>query len=530
VEHRICDVLVIGSGAAGLRAAAAARQAGARVLVVSRGAPGKAGATILSGGAFAGSRDGEPPAGHLERTLNTGRGLNQRSLAEVLAAEAPDRLKELVAWGFDGVFHDGYLFSRGRAPVWGERIVRCLVERNRALGSEFQPGLAIAHLRMEEGGGLATAWATASGKPQTIGARAIVLATGGAGGLYARHDNPRGIVGEGYALALRAGAVLQDMEFVQFYPLGLAEPGLPRHMVPPRLGDHGRLANDAGEDIYEKYGITERPAAEKARDRLSQALFKEIYREGRRVRLDLTGVSEERWTSDPLSASTLGTIGKRCGACRRPLMVAPMAHHTMGGVHIDPRGATSVPGLFAAGEVAGGLHGANRMGGNALSETLVFGKRAGEAAAEWAAAHPKTPPAAAGASPADRSAMPAGGVPVSVISGMKRRLGMVLWEDGGVIRNRAGLERALNSVGALEAELQASRGSGTPPCGPARVLSLTAGIETGRLILQAALRRTESRGAHYREDHPETDDSRWLGHLRVHLSEDGRYNWFFKKL
>lgn len=523
MEHRICDVLVIGSGAAGLRAAAAAKEAGAQVLVVSRGAPGKGGATIVSGGAFAGSPDGEPPAGHLERTLQAGRGLNQRSLAETLAQEAPDRLKELVEWGFEGGFHNGYLYSRGRAPVWGDKIVRCLVERNRALGTEFQSGVAVAELRIEEGVGRAIAYATASGRRHAIDARAVVLATGGAGGLYARHDNPRGIVGEGYALALRAGALLQDMEFVQFYPLGLAEPGLPRYMVPPRLGDHGRLYNDAGEDIYEKHGIVERPAAEKARDRLSQALFKEIFREGRTVWLDLTGVSEERWKSDPLSASTLGTIGRRCGAGRRPLRIAPMAHHTMGGVCIDSRGATTVPGLFAAGEVTGGLHGANRMGGNALSETLVFGKRAGEAAAEWAAAHSKPRRRAFGESPQEPAAGPFDPNAASILSGLRQRLGRILWEEGGILRNRQGLERALNAVAAIAAELPA----GLPPV---QVLSLAAGIETAQLILTAALRREESRGAHYREDYPETDDRRWLGHLRVHLSEEGGRDWFFKKL
>lgn len=529
MDHRSCDVLVIGSGAAGLRAAAAARQAGAHVLIVSRGSPGKASATVVSGGVFAGSRDDESTAGHLQRTLQAGRGLNQRALAEVLVEEAPALLRELVDWGFEGGFHNGYLFSGGRAPIWGENIIRCLVDRNLALGSEFQSGLAVTDIRVVEGVGLATGYATATGRRQFIGARAIVLATGGAGGLYARNDNPRGIVGEGYALALRAGALLQDMEFVQFYPLGIAEPGLPRHMVPPRLGDHGRLYNDAGEDMYEKYDISERPAAEKARDRLSQALFKEIYREGRAVWLDLTGVSEERWTSDPLSASTFSTIGKRCGACRRPLRVAPMAHHTMGGVCIDGRGATSVPGLFAAGEVTGGLHGANRMGGNALSETLVFGKRAGEAAAEWAGAHSKI----AIKGPGKLSITPANVPPAADaapnISALWPRLGKILWEDGGIIRSRAGLQRALHAVAAIEEELQASAGR-TAASRSARVMHLEAGLAASRLILQAALRRTESRGAHFREDFPATDDSRWLGHLRVRLSIDGKHDWIFKKL
>jgi len=529
MDHRICDVLVIGSGAAGLRAAAAAKQAGAHVLIVSRGAPGKASATIVSGGVFAGSRDDESTAGHLERTLLAGRGLNERALAEILAEEAPARLKELVDWGFDASFHNGYLFSRGRAPIWGEKIIRCLIDRNLALGSEFQSGLAVDDIRVVEGVGLVTGYATGTGRRQSIGARAVVLATGGAGGLYARHDNPRGIVGEGYALALRAGALLQDMEFVQFYPLGLAEPGLPRYMVPPRLGDYGRLYNDAGEDIYEKYGIAERPAAEKARDRLSQALFKEIYREARLVWLDLSGVSEARWMSDPLSASTLGTIGKRCGACLRPLRVAPMAHHTMGGVVIDGRGATSVPGLFAAGEVTGGLHGANRMGGNALSETLVFGKRAGEAAAEWAGAHSEIAIKRPGKISITPANVPPAADAAPNISALWPRLGKILWEDGGIIRSRAGLQRALHAVAAIEEELQASAGR-TAASRSARVMHLEAGLAASRLILQAALRRTESRGAHFREDFPATDDSRWLGHLRVRLSKDGKHDWVFKKL
>ena len=509
------DVLVVGSGAAGLRAALAARERGARVTVLCKGSPGKGSATIVSGGVFAGSPPGEPVEDHLARTLQAGRGLNLPELARVLAAEAPERLRELVGWGLRSDYRQGYLFSRGRAPVWGEEIIRCLVERNRAAGTEFVAGVVAGELRCEEGFSLLRGFRPQTGEWLRLGARAVVLACGGAGGLFARHDNPRGIVGEGYALALNAGALLQDMEFVQFYPVGLAEPGLPRHLVPPRLVDRGRLANDRGEDIYAKYAITELPAAERSRDRLSQALFVEA-REGRAVLLDLSGVTEPDWTSDPLSASVLGTIGRRCGALQRPLRVAPMAHHTMGGVVIDPAGATSVPGLFAAGEVTGGLHGANRMGGNALAETLVFGRRAGESAAEWAARGGRAAPGAEDGAPARGVARAA--APRMTAAEVGRRLGQIMWQEGGIVRTRAGLERALSAVEELHGVARAGGG--------AAWLRAQAALTAAGLVLEAALRRTESRGAHFREDFPQADDARWLGHLRVRQTAAGR-EWSF---
>ncbi len=266
----------------------------------------------------------------------------------------------------------------------GEELVRCLLKRNNELGTRFTGNMLVADLVAHRGAigvngydEVAQAWVA-------LTAKALVLATGGAAALYHRHDNPKRMLGDGYRLALEAGATLQDMEFVQFYPLALAEPGHPPLVIPPRLADCGRLLNGRGEDLLEKYGIDERPAAERARDRLSQALFKEIYRDGLDVWLHLQGLSDENWQIDPFSSALRHLLGERYGARRRPLRVAPVAHHVMGGVSIDHRGVTTVPGLFAAGEVAGGLHGANRMGGNALSETLVFGARAGTAAAEWA--------------------------------------------------------------------------------------------------------------------------------------------------
>lgn len=385
MEHLSCDVLIIGSGAAGLMAAISAQEMGFEVCVVSKGSPGKATCTWLSGGVMAGTPSDAEPDEHRERTLQTGRGINQRELVEVLVAETPQRLRELVSWRLRAEFHGGYLYAQGPPPALGAEIVRCLLQRNKTLGARFMGNLLVTDLLVQEGFAGVSTYARESKVWLALTAKAVVLASGGAAALYLRHDNPAGILGDGYRLALQAGATLQDMEFVQFYPLALAEPGMPPLVILPRLADCGRLVNNRKEDVLEKHGIDERPAAERARDRLSQALFRETYRYGQEVWLDLRELSENQWRIDPFSAAIRPILGERYGAMHRPVRVAPAAHHIMGGVRIDPSGATSIPGLFAAGEITGGLHGANRMGGNALSETLVFGARAGSAAAAWAA-------------------------------------------------------------------------------------------------------------------------------------------------
>ncbi len=353
MQQFACDVLVLGSGAAGLRAAISARQAGSDVLVLTKAAPGKATCTGLSGGVMRGA-GGPGQSGNLERTLLAGRGINQSELAGILCEEAPARLNELMGWGIKAAVRDGFLFARGRPPVMGEEIVRCLIRKNMELGTRFMGKVTAADLVMENGVAGLIGFEQQSGGWLTFSAGAVVLATGGAAALYFRHDNPGRMLGDGYVLAIEAGALLQDMEFVQFYPVCLAEPGHAPLVIPPRLADRGLLVNDGGEDILKKYGIDERPAAEGARDRLSQALFREIYQNGHGIFLDLRGVIEEKWQDDPFSASLRHILGDRLGALERPLRVAPAAHHTMGGVRIDGRGATSVPGLFAAGEVTGG--------------------------------------------------------------------------------------------------------------------------------------------------------------------------------
>lgn len=526
MEHLSYDVLVVGSGAAGLRAAISAREKSLEVCVISKGKPGKGTCTFKSGGVFAGTRDGTSTDNHLRRTLKAGRGINQKELVEILVEEGPMRLKELMEWGIKAKLYHGYLFSSGRPPIWGEEIVRCLLIKSKALGIKLIGGLSVTNLKMEQGAVCAVVHSADSGKWFAIRADAVILATGGAGALYLRHDNPQRILGDGYFLALEAGAVLQDMEFVQFYPLCLAEPGHPPFLIPPRLADSGSLLDSRGDEILEKYGIHERPAGERARDQLSQALFNEIHRKGKEVWLDLRVISEDAWCADPFSASTLEILGKRYGALHRLVRVAPAAHHIMGGVRIDTQGATSVPGLFAAGEVTGGLHGANRLGGNALTETLVFGSRAGEAAAAWAkdsvgdknkillkeldALGPESQPNEARLN----------------LTQLRKRLRKILWEEGGIRRNKQGLTRALDEVKAIQNEAL-GLSLGENPLLVQRILELRSGARTATIILQGALRREESRGAHFREDFPDQNDERWVGHLQVYLTPEKEQVWTF---
>ena len=454
----------------------------------------------------------------------------RRILVEILVEEAPLRLDELMRWGIHADVINGYLYAKGRPPVLGEEIVRCLLRRNEALGTRFWGNLLVTDVLVGNDVAGVNAYEKSSGEWVVLTAGAVIIATGGASALYLRTDNPRRILGDGYRLAIEAGAMLQDMEFVQFYPLCLSEPGATALVIPPRIADRGRLINDDKEDILEKYGITERPAGERARDLLSQALFKEVYRNGKNVWLDLRHLSEEDWRVDPFAASLRGLLCKRHGAGERPLRVAPAAHHSMGGAKIDATGATSVPGLFAAGEAAGGLHGANRMGGNALSETRRLwsqgGKRSGclgkssrvvedrqdllkelgERARKWSC-----------------------GTPIGVEG--KDRLRKIMWEDGGIIRDEKGLFRALGAVKDIQNEASAS--SSKSELNGKELLDLIelrSAARVATLILEAALIRRESRGAHFREDFPGQNDAQWQGHLQVHLAPGGENVWQFEPI
>ena len=525
MQRHTYDVLIVGSGAAGLRSAIAASNLGAKVGVLSKGSPGKKTATIFSGGVFAGSVGDSSPETHRHQTLLAGRGINQLELVDVLVSDGPDRLQELMDWGIHAEFHNGYLFAKGRPPAWGRAIIDCLLERSQQVNIDFHANQLVTRVSVQEPGFEIFAYSPTHSDWSVFRAGAVILATGGAAALFARHDNPGRMLGDGWLLALDAGAVLQDLEFVQFYPLGLFEPGMPSFLIPPRLADSGQMLNDAGHDIYDKYHITERPAGEKARDKLSRALFNEIYLENGVVWLDLSDLTSEQWCQDPFSASTRKILGERYGARHHPVRIAPMAHHTMGGVVIDINCATTVPGLYAAGEVTGGLHGANRMGGNALAETVVFGKRAGEAAANYAkrfcGKHAQT------INPRPREPfIKYGDQPGAELIDTRKvlhRLRKEMWNNGGIIRDAVGLENLLDYVKTVKSSALNAQSNNEQEA--VRLIELRFATRAADLIVASALRRTESRGAHYREDNPKQNDARWQLHLQVQQLPDGDLDW-----
>ena len=521
-----CDVLVIGSGAAGLRAAIAARRRGCRVIVISKGSPGKKTSTIISGGMFAGTPPGQSTSGHLKRTLQAGRGINQRELVKVLVEEGPQRLNEMLRWGINGELRHGYLYTTGRPPVWGEGITQCLLEQNKTLETRFLDKCLVTDVKVDGGHAAAMVFSEKANAWFHIYSQALILATGGAGALFRRHDNPGRMLGDGYILALNAGAVLQDMEFVQFYPLGLAEPGLPPFLIPPQLADSGRIFNSNHEDILAKYEIHERPAGERARDKLSQALFTETIRLNSEVWLDVSKISQKQWQAEPFSAATEKIFGERYGAKQHPLRIAPMAHHVMGGVITDPNCRTTVPGLFAAGEVSGGLHGANRMGGNALTETLVFGRRAGLAAAQWAGNTVDIASKSLSAEPTKTAAVDPQQESACDCQALLTKLKNIMWQNGGILRNAAGLLHSLET--AKHIYTMASRPQAAKDVKAIRrQIELRFAARTAMLILEAAIRRTESRGAHFREDYPVQNDQNWQGHQQVRRMPDANLKWSF---
>ncbi len=508
-EYQTTDVIIIGAGLAGMIAACAAEAEGAGVLLLDRSSLGVGTNSALSNGVFAGPTPGYSEEAYVEDTLRIGRGLNRRAWVEQVAREAPGAIESLKAFGLEiQPFKDH--FSVQPSPpgtIPGVTLVRRIAEKVKTLDRvRIIKGLQVTEILTGDDRALGVRALDDQGNEEAFLAPAMILAAGGFGAIYLRNDNQKSTLGQGMALAARAGLDLWDMEFVQFYPLVLAQPGLPSMLLYPPYPREARLVNQAGQDLLEKFGIQSlHEAIMQLRDAFSAKLFEELEQSGT-VYLDYRGVPVDSWNKFPLILLSRLKYDFQ----NNPFAVAPAAHFCMGGLRTDGRGRTDLPGLFACGEMVWGLHGANRRGGNALTECLVSGRLAGAQAAVEALSSPprrnRMPP------PEDDFVYS----PVSAfeeIRAFHQTLKEIAWRQAGVVRSRNGLTKGLARLRKLEEGL-----SGLQPGAVAerkRLEDLRSAVLVTRAILTAGLAREESRGSFIREDFPDEDNLRWRKNSRL---------------
>jgi succinate dehydrogenase / fumarate reductase, flavoprotein subunit len=492
----------------------------------------------------------DAPRHHYDDTIAAGRGLCDESLAQLLCEDAPACIRELDAWGVGWARKDNHITATAAPGHDRPRCVyvdfintgpavsktlRTVMARNKDIRKAGD--ICIVDLVAGSDGEIAGAvgWHLSSGAPVTIAAKATVLATGGLTRLYRRNSASLNMGGDGYALALRAGASLIDMEFVQFFPIGHLAPRLvgmdPIMWDPFRYKLGGRLLNGRMEEFTSRYGSDEDGKYVLPRDLATYAIFKEVEA-GRGSPHGGAYLSFEHCSAAALRAA-FGPVIDRLAAnaidlTRMPVEVAPIAHYHMGGVGADAQMHTELPGLFAAGEVVGGANGANRLSGNAITEALVFGRRAGRSAAAHAKNHAKTM-ARKDLRAADmRAALDlvgdGGGARRDLnTASMIARLQAIMADDVGPFRTAAKLNHALAGIAALADELgeRPPRFAGATGAFDLQRLEwfdLRNMLIVARAVAQSALARTESRGAHQREDNPKVLPP-WLRHQRVRLAD-----------
>ncbi len=514
MEEFSTDILVVGSGLAGMVSALEAERADLQVFIVGKFTIGMGTNTSMANGAFTAANSRFSKEDHLQATLESGRGLSHLKLAKTLVENAPDAIGRLRDYGVPMVERGiGYAVDRpkGSSQLPGVLLTKALVERLRKSSIRLLPGLVIFDLVIEEGEVRGAFGFFRDGKPYLIKSRAVILAAGGAGAIYRRNDNQKSIHGDGYALALRAGLPLLDLEFVQFYPLVLAEPRLSSFILFPPYPKEIRLVNEKGEDLVERLGIRGdfNQAVIDQRDCLSIALY-EASQKGD-VYFDFTHVPEERWNHYPFNFLKKSKFPFH----ERPFLISPAVHFSMGGVEIDERGKTPLPGLFAAGEVAWGIHGANRLGGNALTECAVFGSIAGQSAAEYARMKANGEKQSTLSEVLERRwERKAKGYikkkrgtfdhPRELLKGLKD----LAWKYAGPVREEGSLREGLDRLASLEERIEAVYPATLKDLFKKRDLENVAILL--KAILKGSLLREESRGSFFRKDFPNQDDQNWM--------------------
>jgi fumarate reductase (CoM/CoB) subunit A len=538
VDQIDTDVLVVGGGLAALRCAYEARLRGAHVAVVVKGRVGRSGSSAMTSAGYSAVIDpSDTPQLHVDDTLLGGRGLNDARLVEIMAAEAPARREELLALGASMALEDdGSLVvhpsgdhtiprTAVAASFRGLDLTLPLTAAIEKAGCEIHERTMVLDVLRAEDGVVGAVGVRRGVDPGIVAIRAgvVVLATGGCGSLFAISSNPSDVTGDGYAIALRAGATLRDMEFVQFYPWRCIEPFDRGRMPiqPSTFKVGGQLLNARGERFMASWDPERLESA--GRDISARAIYDQI-RQGFDVRggvlLDISRLSDEQWrATNPRPAAWFESRG--IDYRQTELVLSPEAHFFMGGVVVDEQGRSEVAGLFVVGETAGGVHGANRLDSNAIPETQVFGTRAGAtAAAESRSVGGAEFDAAVERWLAELSDAPRATCAASEFAALRRELQTVAWRDLGIVREATRLLRGRADVARL---LRAARA-----CGPDDDAARLERSELLDLLLvaaccfESALKRTESRGAHFRSDYPERDDQHWCHALTIrgHSVED----------
>ena len=552
-----CDLLIVGGGGAGLRAAIAAAEAapGLKISVVSKVYPMRSHTVSAEGGAAAAIKPEDSLEAHAYDTISGADWLCDQDAVEAFVKEAPREMLQLEHWGCPWSRDpDGHVAVR---PFGGMKVKRTWFAADKTgfhmLHTLFQTSLKydavkrfdewfVTKLLVDEGrcqGVVAIELAT--GRVAGIMAKSVILCTGGCGKIFPFTTNANIKNGDGMALAYRAGVPLKDMEFVQYHPTGLPQTGI--LITEAARAEGGWMLNKDGYRYLQDYDLGKpepKPVLRSMelgpRDRLSQAFVKEQEKGltlegpyGPYVHLDIRQIGEKVINKKLPFVRELCQKYANLDPVKEMIPVRPVVHYMMGGVHTDIMGATPLAGLYAAGEVACvSLNGANRLGSNSLTECLVFGARAGKAAADFAAQAP--PPSASLQAQmqdeerrlADDFFNKTGGT--ERIATLRSEMQTAMDESAGIYRTGQALAAAAETLGRLRGRvqgLQIEDRSRTFNTELISALELSYMLDLGEVIVQAAAARTESRGAHQRIDYPERDDQRFLSHSLAHRTSDG---------
>jgi len=531
---KTCDVLIIGGGAAGARAAIEADRGNVKVLLVCKGLFAKSGCSPISAGGYNASfghvDEKDDWETHMRDSVKGGECLNNQELLEIFAKESPMRLQELETFGslFDrqdnGMLYQRYMggHSYKRTVCSGDKtgleIMQGLKREVYRRDVEIIEELFISKLLTKNGKLVgAVGWLLPTGQFVVIRAKTTIMAAGGAGRLW-WSTYTFGKTGDPFALAIDAGAELVDMEFFQFFPTGVMEPDSFIAVSESARGEGGRMYNRLGERFMLKYDPERKELA--PRDFISLCIWKEL-KEGRGTENGGVYLNLSHLPHEQIERRIPGTMDKFMAfgydVRNEAVIVTPIAHYTMGGLKFNEKCETNVPALYVCGEAMGGLHGANRLGGNSLPDLLVFGARAGKYAAEYTRSNELEEPDMNQAKEENDAIHDIlNREPVDGISPfeLRKRHEKLMWEKVGVVRNRELLDDVLKEFDAIKKDdlPRVKLSTHTRIYNPEllEALEMRFRLETGKIVANSALIREESRGGHYRSDFPAMDNDNWL--------------------